>query len=101
MNFNIGDPSNFSSSSSSSDDEEDQLIVDLEVIDAEQEALLAQHGNIQRVVTQYLNQQNNLVTRRGSIPGHIVINRDRESADRHLFYDYFTENPRYNNQMVR
>ena len=34
-----------------------------------------------------------------SIPGHIVINRDQESADRNLFNDYFTENPRYNDQM--
>ncbi|KAK3182909.1 hypothetical protein Dsin_030195 [Dipteronia sinensis] len=76
MNFNIGGPSNFLSTSSSSDDEEDQLIADLEVIDAEQEAIFAQHGNIQRAIAQYLNQQNNPVTREGSIPGHIVINRD-------------------------
>ncbi|KAK3183819.1 hypothetical protein Dsin_031105 [Dipteronia sinensis] len=47
----------------------------------------------------YLNQQNNPVIRGGSIPGHIVINRDRESADRCLFYDYFAENLRYNDQM--
>ncbi|KAK3205450.1 hypothetical protein Dsin_019496 [Dipteronia sinensis] len=101
MNFDIGGPSNFLSSSSSSDDEEDQLIADLKAIDAEQEAILAQHGNIQRAIAQYLNQQNNPVTRGGSIPSHIVINRDRESGYSRLFYDYFTENPRYNNQMFR
>ncbi|KAK3220706.1 hypothetical protein Dsin_014676 [Dipteronia sinensis] len=101
MNFNIGGPSNFSSSSSSSDDEEDQIIANLEAIDGEQEALLAQHGNIQRAIAQYLNQQNNSVIREGSVPSHIVINRDRESAARRLFYDYFAENPRYNDQMFR
>ncbi|KAK2655542.1 hypothetical protein Ddye_008594 [Dipteronia dyeriana] len=52
-------------------------------------------------MTQYLNQQNNPVTRRGSIPGHIVINRDRKSADRRMFYDYFSENSRYNDQIFR
>ena len=67
----------------------------------EQEAIIAQHGNIQRAITQYLNQQNNPLTRGGLIPGHIVINRDQESADRRLFYDYFAENLRYNDQMFR
>ncbi|KAK2640823.1 hypothetical protein Ddye_022586 [Dipteronia dyeriana] len=52
-------------------------------------------------MAQYLNQQNNPVRRGGSIPSHIVINRDRKSADRRLFYDYFAENPRYNDQMFR
>ncbi|KAK2659140.1 hypothetical protein Ddye_005673 [Dipteronia dyeriana] len=52
-------------------------------------------------MTQYLNQQNNPMTHGGSIPGHIVINRDRKSVDRHLFYDYFVKNPRYNDQMFR
>ena len=45
MNFNIGDPSNFSSSSS--DDEEEQLLANLEAIDSEQDAIIAQHGSIQ------------------------------------------------------
>ncbi|KAK3184825.1 hypothetical protein Dsin_032111 [Dipteronia sinensis] len=36
-----------------------------------------------------------------NIGGHIVINRDRESADRNLFNDYFAKNPRYNDQMFR
>ncbi|KAK2635171.1 hypothetical protein Ddye_029963 [Dipteronia dyeriana] len=52
-------------------------------------------------MTQYFNQQNNPVPLGDSILSHIVINRDRESADRRLFYDYFTENPRYNDQMFR
>ncbi|KAK3230174.1 hypothetical protein Dsin_002055 [Dipteronia sinensis] len=97
MNFNIGGPSNFASSSS--DDYEAQLTADLEMIDAEEEAINTQHGNIQRAITQYLTQQNIPVTRGGSIPSHRVINRDRESVDCRLFNTYFTKNPRYNDQM--
>ena len=41
------------------------------------------------------------MTRGGSIHGHRVINRDRENADHRLFYDYFAESPRYNDQMFR
>ncbi|KAK2658630.1 hypothetical protein Ddye_005163 [Dipteronia dyeriana] len=55
-------------------------------MDAEQEAILAQHGNFQRAITQYLNQQNNPVTREDSIPSHIVINRDQKRVDHRLFY---------------
>ncbi|KAK2652143.1 hypothetical protein Ddye_011999 [Dipteronia dyeriana] len=94
MNFNFRGPSNFSYSSSSSNEVEDQLLIDFEAIDVEQEAILAQHGNIQSAIAQYLNLQNNPVTHGGSIPGHIVINRDQKMVDRHLFYDYFVENPR-------
>ncbi|KAK3225276.1 hypothetical protein Dsin_005138 [Dipteronia sinensis] len=65
-------------------------MADLEGIDAEQEAILAQH------VSQSTKQP---VTIGSSIPSHIVINRDRESVDRRLFYDYFVENPWYKDQM--
>ncbi|KAK3229014.1 hypothetical protein Dsin_000895 [Dipteronia sinensis] len=99
MNYNIRGPSNFASSSS--DDYEAQLTADLETIDVEEEAIIIQHGNIQRAIAQYLTQQNNLATRGCSIPGHRVINRDRENAERRLFNDYFAENPRYNDQMFR
>ena len=92
MNFNIGGPSNFSSSSSfSSSEDEDRKF--LEENESAQNAIIAQHSNIQRAMSQYLNQQHNPVTRGGSIHGHRVINRDRESADRRLFYDYFAESP--------
>ncbi|KAK2651255.1 hypothetical protein Ddye_018744 [Dipteronia dyeriana] len=64
-------------------------------MDAEQEVILAQHGNFQLAITRYLNKKNNPVIRGGSIAGHIMINRDRKSTDHRLFYDYFTENPRY------
>ncbi|KAK2638371.1 hypothetical protein Ddye_026169 [Dipteronia dyeriana] len=101
MNFNIGDLSNLSSSSSSSDEEEEEILATLGVMDVEEEQMLAQYGQFQQAMAQYLNQQNNPVPCGGSIPGHIVINRDWESVDRRLFYDYFTENPRYNDQMFR
>ena len=99
MNFDIGGPSNFSSSSF--DDEDEQFLENLEENESEQDAIIAQHMNIQRAISQYLNQQNNPMTRGGLIPGHRVINRDRESADHRSFYDYFAESPRYNDQMFR
>ncbi|XP_075507371.1 uncharacterized protein LOC142544192 [Primulina tabacum] len=43
----------------------------------------------------YINQQVNEGTRRRSIPDHVVIRRDREIADRNLFNDYFSENPKF------
>ncbi|KAK2656112.1 hypothetical protein Ddye_009164 [Dipteronia dyeriana] len=39
-------------------------------------------------MAQYLNQQNNPMTRGGLISGHIVINRDRKSVDRHATDEY-------------
>ncbi|KAK2652897.1 hypothetical protein Ddye_012753 [Dipteronia dyeriana] len=99
MNFNIGGPFNLLGSSLSFDEKEKGILADLDAIDAEEEEMFAQHVQFQQVMAQYLNQQNNPVTHRGSIPSHIVINRDRESVDRCLFYDYFIENPRYNDQM--
>ncbi|KAK2643253.1 hypothetical protein Ddye_025016 [Dipteronia dyeriana] len=101
MNFNIRGSSNLSSLSSSSDKEEKEILAALGAMVAEEEQMLAQYGQFQQAMAQYLNQQNNPVPRGGSIPGHILINRDWESADRRLFYDYFVENPRYNDQMFR
>ncbi|XP_073051193.1 uncharacterized protein [Primulina eburnea] len=49
----------------------------------------------------YINQQLNEGTRRGSIPGHVVIRCDREIADRNLFNDYFSENPRFHEGLFR
>ncbi|XP_031261141.1 uncharacterized protein LOC116119340 [Pistacia vera] len=96
MNFNFGGPSHLSSSNSSSfsdneiDDEE--LMNDLEAIDVEQEAILRMRANNNLLLLHYLNQQNNQVIRRGPNPGHRVINRNRETADRNLFNDYFADN---------
>ena len=49
MNFNIGGLSNLASSFS--DDDEVQLMAYLKAIDAQQEAIITQHGNIQRAIT--------------------------------------------------
>ncbi|XP_031264317.1 uncharacterized protein LOC116122631 [Pistacia vera] len=98
MNFNFGGPSHLSSSNSSSfsdneiDDEE--LMNDLEAIDAEQEAIIRMRANNNLLLLRYLNQQNNQVIHRGSIPGHRVINRNWETVDRNLFNNYFANNPR-------
>ena len=49
MNFDIGGPSNFSSSSS--DDDEKQFLANLEENESEQDAIIAQHMNIQRAMS--------------------------------------------------
>ncbi|XP_073300554.1 uncharacterized protein [Primulina huaijiensis] len=49
----------------------------------------------------YINQQVNEGTRRGSIPGHVVIRHDKEIADRNLFNDYFSENPKFHEGYFR
>ena len=61
-----------------------------------QRALVGQNcANTNTLITEYLNQQANVVIHGGSVPGHVVINRDREAADQRLFADYFANNPRY------
>ena len=47
------------------------------------------------------NNLNNNSTHVGSIPGHIVINRNREATDNNLWNDYCFEHPRYNAEMLR
>lgn len=39
--------------------------------------------------------------RRGSIPGHIVINREREKGHDKLWNDYFSENPTFGARTFR
>lgn len=98
MNSNIGNPSYFSSSNSSSDDDDDIEMINLI---AEEEAICRVIANNNMIIDYLLNQQNNQVIHGGSIPGHVVIQRDRENADRNLFNDYFSETPRYNDIMFR
>ncbi|XP_062080314.1 uncharacterized protein LOC133785068 [Humulus lupulus] len=45
--------------------------------------------------------QNNEGSHMGSILGHIVVNRDRENANRNLFNDYFSKSPRFSASMFR
>ncbi|XP_062075839.1 uncharacterized protein LOC133779962 [Humulus lupulus] len=78
-----------SSSSSSDDDYYDDL---------ENQVVCQITANNNFCITQHLNNDG---SHRGSIPGHIVINHDRENADRNLFNDYFAENPWFNDSMFR
>ncbi|KAM6553080.1 hypothetical protein CsatB_013842 [Cannabis sativa] len=89
MNSYPGSSSYLSSSSSSDDEYYDDI--EMQVvgqITANNNFCIAQH-------------QKNQSSRGGSIPGHIVINRDRENVDRNLFNDYFAENPRFTDLMFR
>jgi len=88
---NKNDDSNYSSSSSSSPSS--PLISDNEA-DIE---MFKQAIQMNNYVLQCLQKnQNNDPIRVGSVPGHLVINRDCESADNNLFLDYFLDNIRFN-----
>ncbi|XP_073294552.1 uncharacterized protein [Primulina huaijiensis] len=104
MNFHEGGPSSFSFySSSSSTDDEDQpsanIKNELNRID-EQQTVLSQLINSGTVVSNYFQECDNL-HRRGSIPGHVVINRDRSAAEQRLYNDYFSESPMYNESIFK
>ena len=91
MNFDIGGPSVYNSSSSSSDDDKP-----LELSNEEYQATLKILSTNSMINKYYQNQRRNYSTRHGgSIPGHIVVRRDREAAHHNLFNDYFSDNPRY------
>ena len=91
MNFDIGGPSVHNSSSSSSDD--DKL---LGLSNEEYQAMLQIFSTNSMIIEYYQNQGRNCSTRHGgSIPGYIVVRRDREAAHQNLFNDYFSDNPRY------
>lgn len=89
MNYNIGGPSNIEfddDNSSSFSSSEDGFSV-MESITTDETII---YQMIQR--NNMLKEQRKV--RRGSIPGHIVIYRDREGAYRNLFHHYFNENLR-------
>ncbi|KAL5579011.1 hypothetical protein UlMin_011453 [Ulmus minor] len=71
------------------------------VLFLQQQVIIRMRANNNLLLAHYLNQQNNQGIRRGSIPGHVVINRDWENADHNLFNDYFADNPRFNDFMFR
>ncbi|XP_062103112.1 uncharacterized protein LOC133814131 [Humulus lupulus] len=91
MNSHYGSSSYLASSSSSSND--DDYYDDLE-----KQVVCQITANNNFCITQH---QNNEGSHRGSIPGHIVVNRDRENANHNLFNDYFAENPRFSASMFR
>ena len=105
MNFNIGSSSHhlsYSSSFSNSDVENDDdvnLINDIEAINVHEEAIISMAANNNICMVYYLNQLNNKVIHNGSVTGHLIINRDHEMANRNLFNDCFSENPRFNDSM--
>lgn len=39
--------------------------------------------------------------RRGSMPGHVVVNRDHATGHQHIMADYFGLNPIYTDQQFR
>ncbi|XP_073271491.1 uncharacterized protein [Primulina huaijiensis] len=97
---------NSSSGSSSLSDNEDDitnyLVNDAKAIDEEIQGAIVTHIHTRNMMMHtYINQQLNEGTRRGSIPCHVVIRRDREIADRNLFNDYFSENPRFHEGLFR
>ncbi|KAK4725282.1 hypothetical protein R3W88_028061 [Solanum pinnatisectum] len=100
MNFNLGDCSNnndedFSSSSSSS--------LDLNFFPSTEhhDNLINQLRMNNYMFQQVLQNHTNEVFIGGSIPGHVVINRDCEAADDNLFRDYFSATPRFNDAIFR
>ena len=70
-------------------------------INATEEVIYHAISNENMILANYFNQQNNRVTHGGSIPVHVVINRDQEIADHNLFIDYFADNPHYGDDMFR
>ena len=102
MNSDIRYTSILSSTTSSSDDDDDlSVTTNITDIEASEEAIYRAISNNNMILASYFNQQNNQVTHGGSIPGHVMIYRDREIADCSLFDDYFVENPRYSDAMFR
>ncbi|KAK9137520.1 hypothetical protein Sjap_008114 [Stephania japonica] len=98
MSFRIGSSSYLLNDSDSSD--EFNLL--LAEIAQTEETITRMIMNNNKILMHYLERQgNNTSTRVGSVPGHAMINRNRENVDRNLFDDYFAENPRYNEDMFR
>ncbi|XP_042454976.1 uncharacterized protein LOC122039026 [Zingiber officinale] len=94
MNNNIEGSSNLSSSSSDDDNY-------AESFSARQQLIAQVISTNNQIVLNYLNEGSNKSRHRGSIPGHKMINRNREAADCNLFNDYFAENALYNDAMFR
>ncbi|XP_060195306.1 uncharacterized protein LOC132624563 [Lycium barbarum] len=100
MNFYMGGSSNNndSNSSSSSSSASSSLVFDDEV----EMQLCMQTIHMNNYVLQCLQEnQKNHPIRVGSIPGHLVINRDCEGVDNNLFLDDFSDNPCFNEGMFR
>ncbi|XP_041999132.1 uncharacterized protein LOC121748703 [Salvia splendens] len=90
---------NFISSSSSSDedDENSHMIYTYNQFIQDMQRRIDNNN----VLIQYLRDHQSPQIYLGSVPGHIVINRDREGAHARLYNDYFADNPLYNETMFR
>ncbi|XP_020254084.1 uncharacterized protein LOC109831156 [Asparagus officinalis] len=98
MNFDVGGPSYLSSSSSSDDDNFlSNIIAEID----ETEEVICEYINNNMILVNNLRQHNYQPIHGGSIPGHAVINRDRENAHQNLVIDYFADNPRFGEDMFR
>ncbi|XP_020250051.1 uncharacterized protein LOC109827454 [Asparagus officinalis] len=98
MNFDAGGPSYLSSSSSSDDDNFlSNIITEID----ETEEVIREYINNNMILANNLRQQNYQPIHGGLIPGHAVINHDRETAHQNLFIDYFIDNPRFGEDMFR
>ncbi|XP_020245249.1 uncharacterized protein LOC109823383 [Asparagus officinalis] len=98
MNFDVGGPSYLSSSSSSDDD---NFLTNIIAEIDETEEVICEYINNNLIIANNLRQQNYQLIHGGSIPGHAVINRDRETAHQNLVIDYFVDNPRFGQDMFR
>ncbi|XP_042460397.1 uncharacterized protein LOC122043900 [Zingiber officinale] len=94
MDNNIEGSSNLSSSSSDDDNY-------AESFSARQQLIAQVISTNNQIVLNYLNEGSNQSRHRDSIPGHKMINHNREAADRNLFNDYFAENALYNDAIRR
>ncbi|XP_020263037.1 putative nuclease HARBI1 [Asparagus officinalis] len=98
MNFDVGGPSYLSSSLSSDDDNFlSNIITEID----ETEEVICEYINNNMILVNNLHQHNYQPIHGGSIPGHAVINRDRENAHQNLVIDYFADNPRFGEDMFR
>lgn len=105
MNFHDGGPSsNYLYSSSSSSEAEEESYAKLRneqmAIHHQQQMCILQLQTNAVVVSEYFQQFDNTY-HHGSIPGHVVINRDRATADQRLYNDYFSSSPVYNETMFK
>ncbi|XP_040374628.1 uncharacterized protein LOC112200366 [Rosa chinensis] len=97
------DSSQISSSSLSSNGTVEYCNSVLAAFDLEQDLLLRMCANNNLLLAENLDGEEDDAQscRRGAIPGHIVVYRDREAAAHNLFTDYFAEVPRFGEQKFR